>query len=402
MQTKGTDQIAEILLKQFKGISLSDEEQELLDGWLHRSAINRAALGRIQDEENIGKYLSVMLNDERTSDAFQRLKAKVLLDKSNNDKELAEPVSPGRNRIHRLTTTWRRYAAAVIIVITVAAYFLSNKGSREPALTKSQQLHPEANTGSNGAILTLSDGRQIVLDGRRNGMVASQNGTDVVLSNGALNYNNESTHKGFVYNTMSTPKARQFELVLSDGTHVWLNAASSIRYPSSFTGAERVVVITGEAYFEVKHDNAHPFKVIAGSQVIRDLGTAFNVKAYDDEPQIKTTLVEGSVQIGQILLNRPGQQLNGDKIKIVNTGIETAWKNGVFDFEGITSLREAMRQLGRWYDIDILYENGVPDSIPFTGRISRSTDLQSVLKLLENTSLKFRFENGKKLIIEKS
>lgn len=398
MQKNESDRIAEILLKQFKRQLLSTEEQELLDNWLSGSATNRAAYERIQDESNIGKYLSVLMDSDHTDDAFQQFKAAIAKDEVAP--EHPEKSTGGRS-VHLLTTTWVRYAAAVTIILSVATWFLVNKGSRQPVPMQVQGPSTNVDPGKNGAILTLADGSQMVLDSLGNGVVASQSGARVVLNNGALNYNSEHKSKEFAYNTMSTPKGRQFELVLSDGTHVWLNAASSIRYPTAFTGAERVVVIKGEAYFEVKHDDAHPFRVIAGNQVIRDLGTSFNVKAYSDEPQIKTTLVEGIIQIGQTVLNKPGQQLNGTRLVTADIALETAWKNGAFDFDGL-SFREAMRQLERWYDIDIIYENDVPDDIPFTGRINRQTSLQSLLKLLETTSMKFRMEDGRKLIIRKS
>jgi hypothetical protein len=403
MKNNEMGQIGAILLKQFKGEAISAEDRSLLEHWLEQSAANRAVFKRIQDEHELEKYLSIVLDDTLAKDAFQQFKAGLLKDAASADQPPTPASIPtSRKRIHLLTTAWVRYAAAIIIIVSVSTYFwIYNKRSLRPELMQSQRLQRDVLPGKNGAILTLANGMQVVLDSLRNGIVADQKGTQVVLNNGALNYDNQEASSEFVYNTMSTPKGRQFELVLSDGTHVWLNAASSIRYPSIFTGGERVVTLSGEAYFEVKHDDAHPFKVIAANQVIQDIGTGFNVKAYNDEPQVKTTLVEGSIKIGETVLNRPGQQLNGNRVVTANIALETAWRKGAFDFED-TSLREVMRQLARWYDIDVIYEEGVPDDIPFTGRISRKTSLQSLLKLLESTSLNFQLEDGRKLIIRKS
>jgi hypothetical protein len=267
--------------------------------------------------------------------------------------------------------------------------------------------------GKQGAILTLADGRTVVLDSLGNGVVASQGGTKVVLNNGRLAYNTEGAATAEpAYNTMTTPKGRQFQVTLPDGTKVWLNAASSLRYPTAFTGKERTVDVTGEAYFEVApmlsgSGDRMPFIVkINDATQVQVLGTHFNINAYKDEATINTTLLEGSVRIvngGEKAILRPGQQAQtglSTRIKIVadaNVEKVMAWKNGVFDFQDAT-LEEVMRQLQRWYDIDVVYEKGIP-KLEFIGKMGRDLSLAEVLGGLQLSKVHFRLEEGRRLVV---
>ncbi|MFD2918251.1 FecR family protein [Terrimonas rubra] len=306
-------------------------------------------------------------------------------------------------------TIWR--AAAVFIVLVGMGFYLFNATQQTTAPDKplaAVTSNAEIKPGAEGALLTLSDGSVLVLDSLGNGLVTMQNGTQVILKNGQLVYDPNNTDPATIgYNTMTTPKGRQFQLVLPDGSKVWLNAASSIHYPTLFTGDERLVEITGEAYFEVAHNAAKPFKVkVNNATTIEVLGTHFNVNAYSNEETINTTLLEGAVRVsgtnGKTVL-APGQQArtSGDGsskvVNAVNTGKVIAWKNGVFDFED-ASLEEVMRQLERWYDIEVVYEKNIP-KLEFFGKMGKDLSLDIVLRGLEKSNVHFRVEANRKLVV---
>jgi ferric-dicitrate binding protein FerR (iron transport regulator) len=262
--------------------------------------------------------------------------------------------------------------------------------------------------GGNKAILTLADGRRIDLDTTANGVLANQGNSRVAkLSNGQLAYNNIAKQPlVLAYNSLSTPRAGQFMVRLPDGTRVWLNNASVLRYPVAFTGPDRTVELAGEAYFEVAKDAAHPFRVkVQDSATVEVLGTSFNIMAYSDEPAERTTLIDGSIRVtrdNQSTLLKPAEQsaLEGTgKLRVtpdVDVQEVIAWKNGYFQFDH-ASLQTTMRQLARWYDIDVVYEGQIPEH-EFQGKIQRSLLLSDVLKGLENDQVHFRLD-GRKLIV---
>lgn len=320
---------------------------------------------------------------------------------------------------------WFRYAAGIILVLGLSLYYLNKpkemssgpfkQTAAGPKLSSPKEIPP----GSNGAVLTLADGSQIVLDSIGNGIVSTQNGVQVKLLNGQLAYQQQNAGAAGV-NTIRTPKGRQFQVLLADGTRIWLNASSSITYPVAFTTKERRVQITGEAYLEVAKDKAKPFFVsLENGSEIQVLGTHFNVNAYTDEETSNTTLLEGSIrfvlnsagpvtQQTQVVL-RPGQQAqikNGGQrtrtvpISVVD-GVDldkvTAWNRGLFNFNE-ADLGEVMRQLARWYDIEVVYEKGIPD-IHFLGEMSRNINLEGVLKILERSEVHFRMGGERKLIV---
>jgi ferric-dicitrate binding protein FerR (iron transport regulator) len=251
-------------------------------------------------------------------------------------------------------------------------------------------------------VLTLSGGRRIVLDSTAKDTVLVEGADIVANAGGRLAYNTGSNPGAeILYNTLTTPRGGQYQLTLPDGTKVWLDAASSIKYPTAFTGKERVVAITGEAYLEVAHLEHQPFKVMVGGRTIEDLGTHFNINAYDDEPTRKVTLLEGSVKVeGRILV--PGEQATMDPLSgqvsvlQVETGQAIAWVNGKLSMDSL-DVRAIMRQVSRWYDVDVVYEGAIPQG-RFWGVIDRNVQLSSVLAVMEANGIHARLE-GKKIII---
>ncbi len=254
-----------------------------------------------------------------------------------------------------------------------------------------------------GVILTLADGRQIVLDSAGKGLLTNQGNIQVTKQDGQISYKGQG--EGTVYNTMTTPRAGQYSLILSDGSKVWLNAASSIRFPTAFIGKERQVQITGEAYFEIAHDPSKPFHAIVDDMDVSVLGTHFNVNAYQDESVIKTTLLEGKVSIkngSSTAVLQPGEQaqVKGsdhlEVVKEVNVEDVIAWKNGLFSLNG-TDVETLMKRISRWYDIEVVHEGPWPQK-RFVGSISRSVNLSDLVKALKEFGINCRLENRKLII----
>nr|WP_314898452.1 FecR domain-containing protein [uncultured Flavobacterium sp.] len=294
---------------------------------------------------------------------------------------------------------WRKIAvaASVLIAISIGTFVLFQKRDQSPVMVVSK-VKDDKEPGKTGAILTLSNGSKIVLDSVGNGLIANQNNTAVLKKNGGLVYK-AGRDAQVVFNTMTTPRARQYNLELSDGTKVWLNASSSITFPTSFAANERKVILTGEAYFEVDKDKKRPFRVSVNDMQVNVLGTHFNVNAYDDEATVNTTLLEGSVLLtekAKKVLLKPGQQAQKQKSGAIvvndNVNLEEVmgWKNGVFYFEN-ASLQTVLRQLSRWYDVDVVFEKGIPERT-FEGEIQKNLQLSQVLKILEKNKVHFKID----------
>jgi ferric-dicitrate binding protein FerR (iron transport regulator) len=307
-------------------------------------------------------------------------------------------VQKGRMKTIR---RWSLAAAICLILITVGGYYQYKRDSPANGGKRMADIAP----GQKGAILILADGKQVQLDTIHNGTVALQGGQVVKVQHGELIYSGDS--KELIYNTVYTPNGRQFQLVLPDGTKVWLNAGSTIRYPLLFSGKERTVELNGEAYFEVAQHAAMPFKAdINGKAMIEVLGTGFNVKAYDNEEKIAATLVEGRIRVsavetGHTALLEPGQQalIQRDVKVLDNADIEkvTAWKNNLFNFDD-SDLDEVMHQLERWYDIEVVYAGQQP-KFQFTGKINRNMTLNNLLVVLEVSGVKCRLEDRKLIVL---
>ncbi len=306
-----------------------------------------------------------------------------------------------------------RVAASVLFLVGIFAIInlTSQKNIEQPhnssLVTKISKN--DVAPGGNKATLQLADGRTIILDSTDDGNIANQGQTQIIKIDGQLAYNSAGTSAEILYNTISTPRGGQYQLILADGTKVWLNSASSLRFPSNFTGDERKVTLTGEGYFEVAKNAAMPFKVeVAGKEEVKVLGTHFNINAYEDESNINTTLLEGKVEVTSFAnkfsnILSPGQQakLNtAGQIKINNqVDVEqvVAWKNGVFQFGDEMDIYSVMKQISRWYDLEVTYKGNVSGDIG--GSISRNVTVSKVLNMLEIASeLKFEV-NGRKVLV---
>lgn len=381
------------LINQYLNDSITREE---LDELLQRTATNRempslSAVMRTYWE----KAKAESITDEKVwEEKFQQMMLE------------ARSVAPSVDNAPVKKFTWKRMAAAAAILLAtgLSTYFIF-RSTTTPASTNVTAKH-DIPPGKSGAILTLANGEQIVLDSVGNGVLAIQGKAKLISDNGQIRYEGqEGESKTELYNTITTPRGRQFTLLLADGTKVWLNAASSLRYPATFSATTRKVEVTGEAYFEVAKSKI-PFVVDARGTAVQVLGTHFNINAYEDEAAIQTTLLEGSVKVskdGRSRTLEPGQQSQtgaDDNIRVlneVNTDVVLAWKNGYFSFDQ-ADLFAVMRQISRWYDVDVVYEGNMPDR-RFGGEISRNTNASEVLQILEESNIHFKIMDRKIVVL---
>lgn len=303
-------------------------------------------------------------------------------------------------------------AAAVFLCLSAGLYFLlPSKSEPEKVIAPVIAGHNDVSPGGNKAVLILANGSKIILNDVKEGELVRQNGVSIIKTKNGQIINSLVSSPGETskeaYNTISTPKGGQYQVVLPDGSRVWLNAASSLRYPAVFMGRSRVVELTGEAYFEISKDTARPFKVNVSGQSVEVLGTHFNINAYEDEQVMKTTLLEGSVRIrykAMTALLKPGDQARvtpalSSPLQIrkgVDTEEAVAWKEGYFQFNH-ANIQEVMRQLSRWYDISVSYE-GKPPEKEFGGAIQKDLSLSKVLKILEKSDMHFKIR-GKEVLV---
>ena len=304
------------------------------------------------------------------------------------------------------------WAAAVLLLIGGTIYFYSTIHNLDkPVIADQQNNKIIIQPGTNKALLTLSDGTVITLDSAANGAIAQQGNASVIkLPNGEIRYDvNGMPSDKVMMNSMTTPNGGQYNLVLPDGSKIWLNAASSITYPAAFAGNERQIKVSGEVYMEIAKDKSKPFLVdIDGRSTVEVLGTSFNINSYTNEGKIKTTLVQGAVRVingrrgTQGIILAPGQQavITGtDKnIQVHPANIEhvLAWKNGFINFESV-SFQEIIRQIERWYNIDVHVEGPMP-SVRIGGRMDRGVQLSDLMLFLNNFEIRTRLE-GRKLIL---
>jgi ferric-dicitrate binding protein FerR (iron transport regulator) len=393
----------EYLLNRYVNKTCTSEEKEMLMELLRQSG-HDAAL-----QQQIGRMIE---EKEGTRDLSEETAASILQAIFQAEARQVVPVKkPSGIR------WWRVAAAAAVIGI---GYFLFLPGSKKelPRTENAvQRFKNDVPPGGNKAILILSNGSSIVLDSAGNGILAQQGNSKVVkLNNGQLAYHLSNGPAAgaaeTAYNTLSTPRGGQYKLMLPDGTLVWLDAASSIRYPVTFAGDERKVEISGQAYFEVASSLSSatgkkiPFTVSVNGMDVRVLGTHFNINAYDDEATLKTTLLEGAVKVTRgdaVQLLAPGQQAqlykNGELQLVKNADLEEvmAWKDGLFRFHDV-DINSIMRQVARWYNVDVDYKGPIP-AYPFKADIQRDVPVSELLKLLELTNLIHFQVDGRKITV---
>jgi transmembrane sensor len=309
----------------------------------------------------------------------------------------------------KVVRIWPRVAvaASILFCLVTGSYFYQKYTGPSQVITGLTEVTP----GGNKAVLTLADGKKVSLTDALNGEVSRQSGATITkTANGELVYTAAGQSNGTTrveYNTVETPNGGQFLVQLPDGSKVWLNAASSLKFPADFGGLDRrVVELTGEAYFEIAKDKSRPFIVKTDSQQVQVLGTHFNVNAYHDEPDVKTTLLEGAVKVaainGQAIVLKPGEQAVWQakqlNVQVADLDEAIAWKNGYFRFND-EKLQSVMRKLSRWYDVEVKYV-GNPSMEEFTGKISRNKNISQVLKVLESTkAVHFKLE-GRRITVQ--
>lgn len=394
------ERAAGLIAKHLRG-ELSGTERKALEDW-----ISAAEWHRVYFEQCTGSaYLHQVMTDyHKAADMEVGLRAAIQLKMDQGIERAVE--AKGRVVVWR---TWFRIAAAVILLVGAGVYFWQRGAVRRPevATIQTQLISP----GHQGAILTLADGKQLTLDSLPNGVVAKQNGSQASVTDGQLAYHPmQPATTDITYNTITTPRGRQYQMVLPDGTKVWLNAASRITFPTVFTGAERKVTISGEAYFEVARNADKPFKVSAGGADVEVLGTSFNISAYSDEENVRATLLEGSVKVSRpgaadsksrtgVVLKPQQQAVLNDQLQVdadVNIQQVIAWKNGLFYFSS-TGISTVMQQLSRWYDIDVKYEGKVPD-IRVSGKMDKGLNLNEILEFLTKMEVKHRL-TGRTVVV---
>lgn len=371
-------EIAELILAK-KNNSISEEEGKNLSDWRNCSERNKLLYKRL-------------LDDSVNTDAIQRKFEGYDYDKYY--KECCKEIDKSRKNKSIEILKW---VALIAIPLTVFS-FLYFRDSE----TKVYQAMADIRPGTSSAVLILSDGEKVTLGDKNAGdLIVKDN---IKVESDTLKYENVTTEK-IVYNTIIIPRGGEFVLKLSDGTKIWLNAESELKYPVSFTGNERRVYLKGEAFFDVTKNEKSPFKVVTNDHIISVLGTEFSIRAYSDEKYITTTLESGKVSIdagnrhAELL---PGQQSNVSNsemsVKNVNTQLYTAWRNNKYVFDN-QSLREILHTLSRWYDMDVNYDKYDLGNIRFTGELMKYTNVVDFLEKLE-TLEKVRFNiNGKNVIV---
>lgn len=381
----------------------------LLDEYWDTTGFNGAELGEDRKRRMLGELTRLVgENESEMNSGDLTAGSTVATDVSGADR----PLPPPRLAFLRKPAWWG-YAASVLLLSGLLYYFFKHPDNSrrsqgiETATTPVDEIGP----GEDRAVLTLSDGRRIILDSAINGVLAEQGSSQIVkLDNGEIVYRPGKTQTGApVYNTMSTPKGGQYRLVLPDGSTIWLNAASSVTYPVAFEKKERKIAVHGEVYLEVAEDKQRPFRIAAEEAEIVVLGTKFNLNAYRNEKWIKTTLLEGRVRVnrnGKTQTLQPGQQCLVDEqgsltlVEHANTEEAVAWKNGFFSFRE-ADIQTVMRQFERWYDIDVRYE-GKPPLRKFEGELERGLHLSEILKILDKMGVGFRLEHRTLVVYAKS
>ncbi|SEI52423.1 FecR family protein [Dyadobacter sp. SG02] len=399
---------AALIVRHLRG-QLTEQEKVYLDKWLEEDPSHKALFETLTEAHFIGRELETFRVEDKETDW---------------EKIVAATGHYRPARVSYIHNRWLRFAAVLVIFLGVAAglYVFKNNWEKQQV---NRVAEAEIVPGKNKAVLILQDGSRIVLDDAREGEIARQSGTVITKTcNGQLLYGQAGTTAKtgpeVQYNTLKTPRGGQYRLVLPDGSKVWLNAASSLKYPAKFQPGSRRVELNGEAYFEIarvsegKNGKRIPFYVISGEHTVEVLGTHFNISSYSDEKAVTTTLLEGKVKVtnagnlpnsGKMeVLLKPGEQsvmsLRETKqisVQTVDTGETVAWKNGQFQFRD-ADLPTIMRQISRWYDVEVEFQGKVPDT-KFRGKISRDVPISQLFEILKTSGVDFKTE-GRKIIIK--
>lgn len=389
---------AALLLEKYNNGSATAEEIKLLENWYSGESFTRKLSDRDIDFER--------LKDEIWQGTLKRA----------NLTALGEHSSPKRKG---WTGQFWIAAAAVLILCLGVGYFFIRQNTND--FSKTLTVANRIKAGQKRATLTLANGKKIVLSDAVKGKLAEEAGVSITkTADGQLIYHvipgKNQDQQSAMMNTISTARGEDYQVVLPDGSKIWLNAQSSLKYPASFAGSkDRKVELNGEAYFEITKDKEHPFKVKTYRQEVEVLGTHFNISSYAGEDGTKTTLLEGSVKISPLsytsgkegaalsqyaIMLKPGEQAFQSQGNISVTSADTeqavAWKEGWFYFKS-TSLKNVLREASKWYDLEVIYENNIP-SDHFTGKVPRTASLGKFIKMLRLSDIKFRIE-GRKIII---
>lgn len=386
--------IAHLILRRLQGIATADENR-YIETWANEATENRDTLSRLETKqmlkEDLGMWFDLM-DTQQGIERLQRMEAHIR--QSTADQSIKV----------KWIKRWLPYVAAAVLFVVATITWIVREG-RVPDHRSQIDLAQNIQPGGNRATLTLVDGRTIDLSESQDGIVIGdesityQDGSGVDLAASTRQADQLKTKVRIDKLSLSTPRGGQYQVALPDGTNVWLNAESTLRYPSRFAGGDRVVEIVGEAYFAVAKDRNRPFKVRSKGQIIEVLGTEFNIAAYPDEQDTKTTLVEGKVSVWpngtpidgddapRILL--PGQQatVNASSVRVEKVAVNQyiIWKDGFFYFNG-DSPQEAFARLSRWYDFELVYRGNIP-TVQFFGKIERNKSLGSLLKILNKAGL---------------
>lgn len=388
--------IGALVLKYLKD-ELSTAERAKLDKWLLESDHNRELFEKVTNPHFVDPELK----------SFSASNKELAWQKIEEATKLKGAITPRRKDRKML-----RYAAIIafaLVSVTLTVYQFKQKGHHSEG--SSQLVHNDISPGGNKAVLTLADGTKIVLDEAKNGRLAQQQNVVITKAkDGQLIYDlsqsGDRTSGEATYNTIATPRGGQYQLILPDGTNVWLNSTSSLKFPAVFKGNERRVELSGEAYFEVAKDKAKPFYVSAKDMEVKVLGTHFNIAAYSDEDNVRATLLEGSVKVNRGTMESlilPGQEAlatsgqKGFTVRQADTEKAVAWKNGYFLFRD-ESIESLMTTISRWYDMDVYYDGEMQDKI-YGGKFSKTSNLSELLKSLELTgTIKFKVE-GRRITV---
>ncbi|MGN6417487.1 MAG: FecR family protein [Pseudobacter sp.] len=386
------------LLNRYADNSISDSEKEALLTFLRSGENEELALeageafllAHAQDGTDLKPYSSI---------------AQQILDTDRIDMQQGK-----KGILLRMTRPAKIAAAAVLLALATGIWWWNRSPEQPPVIAEVKPVNNIA-PGKEGAILTRTDGSKVVLDNSGRKEISDPAGASILLDNGTITYKNNTGSDAANLNTISTPNGRTFQVLLEDGSRVWLNAGSSVTYPMAFTGSNRKVRITGEVYIEVAKKANSPFLVNVDDRAeVEVLGTSFNINAYKNEPIIKTTLLDGAVRVlaagrtrSEVL--KPGQLAKVDENGKISSGIAninevTAWRNGLFHFSN-ANVEEIMRQLSRWYDVEVKYDGGIPVRT-FSGEIGRQLSLQQVLAILRTIRINYTIDNDKQITIKNS